>query len=115
MKSDPGSAGVDSGQPFVRDNGKLHNGMMGSAVQFGRLEKSDIIRSPFAPHQVIDIPARRRSAPGCVPGRNNDIEPMSQPDEMPAALEPLGGVQKRASPDSQRLLRLICREDYAPL
>ena len=115
MKGNQGSSGVDPGQPFVRDDVKLHDGLMRDAVEFGHLEKTDIIRSSFVPHQVIDIPARRRSAPGCVLRGNHDIETASQPDEMLTSLEPFGGVQKRASSDSQRLLCLVCREDYAPL
>ena len=108
IESDQSPANVDFRQPFVRDNLELHNGLMRSATQLGRLEEADIIRPPFMPHEVINIPTRRRGAPGRVLGRNQDIEPASWFDEVLAALESLGGVQKRAPTDSQCPLGLAC-------
>src|SRR5260370_1153099 len=59
-----GSAGAYFRQPFVGYHLEFHHGLMGGAVQFRGLEQAYVVGTPFVLHEIVDVPGRRRRAPG---------------------------------------------------
>ena len=95
-KDDPRPSGLDVGQEFVRDDLKLHDGLMGSAVGRRRRQQPHIIGPLLMAHQGVDIPFGRRRSRRGVLWRHDHVEAAPGPDKLAAPLQALGGVEERA-------------------
>ena len=102
-----GAPGTDFRNPFVSYDLKLHHGLMGGSMQFRRFEQPHIIGMPFVFHEVIDVPCRRRRAPGEILSRDDDIESVARVDQGMADLLPHGGFDEGVGGDAQRAERFL--------
>ena len=74
---------------------------MRGAVQFGGLEQADVIGTAFVAHEIVDVPGRRRRAPGEILGRDDDVEAAPGADKVLFALLPFGRVQQGPVADAE--------------
>ena len=101
---------ADLWQSFSAHDLKLHDGLMRGTVQLGSLQQGNVVGFVLPTHQGVDEPCWRGCAQAGVLRRDDDVESLARPNELPGPLQALRGIQKGPVRDAKFVFGLCSGE-----